>query len=377
MPSSDRTASDHFPMDDLLARLAKHQTVLDGQKRTLEANQRSSAEHAEILFSQPTDGPYATSPVTDPFSHERLSPDDAEVSRLKRELEMAKAEIARRDEERCLSHNAKSGIKVEQVQQLNNEHARHSKTPDAVFRTDNWVSTTDRPSTFHHGGPNGRGTWATSAGPTHSGSHGPVGQSMFALNNAQWPAENIIAPQPIGRSTGVNPHSMLAPIGRPQQPALRIDTMGGVPYYSHEPSPTIEFSRRGSSQLSRPPSAFGTHLQPWSSFGTSISEQSGVTPPMTPLSYPSVQHAMNGFPMQQMQMGMPPSGVPYIPRPIGAGRLSPMATDFNADQAGAYNGPGTWNMQVSVHCRRFLHSRLLLICPSLSSHPAISALPSL
>ncbi|KAF1353224.1 armadillo-type protein [Delphinella strobiligena] len=309
------------PMDALLARLSEQQGRLAKQKDELTAQNKTSYHSGFSSCSTldlPNTDPYATTPRTASNNNSDSPPDPAEVLRLKQELVTAQTTIAHMDQELSQSRITKHTMEQALGSQFDPDydHTRDLGPQAVVNRVDNWVQQTDPvlsvlPSNKYEAPP-ARGIWNAGFAP----------------------------PAPGGISGGVP-----------------MPSSNGWSLPGPNPSPA-DISMRSSGQSSRPQSAFGNHLHPWNSFnGGNPSDQTGITPPMTPLSFQGMHGPMDGMqPMQPMQPSypmqhqqhMPPSmsqpGVqPYIQRPIGT-RLSPMAAEFHGPP-GTFGRPQPWHMQ--------------------------------
>jgi len=359
-------------MEALLVRLSEQQGRLAQQKDELHAQNNNSnpsgSSSSRSASEQPSTDPRATTPRTASHRASDSPPDAAELLRLKQELVSAQSKIARMDQELAQSRITKHTMEQALGSQFDPEfdHTRDLGTQNVVNRIDNWVQQTEpvvpavNPPIKYEGGPPARGIWNPGFAPSGPGVIGQ-GVPMPSSNGWSLPAVNGNMTDsrmgvPVNNNSTNNFYSM-GPGLRGQQPPLRLDTASVGPYFN-EPSPA-ELSMRSSGQSSRPPSAFGNHLQPWATFNTngSGSDQTGITPPMTPLSFQSMHGPMDGMapmvpPMHPMQQGVQQPGMlqpnvqPYLPRPIGT-RLSPTAAEFRG-VGGDFERPQPWHMQQQV-----------------------------
>lgn len=356
-------------LDELLTKLSEQQVLLNKQKDAINSHrhdENSGSSSSRSGSGGALTNPYATTPRSDAFGFDNSPMPDVEVLRLKQQLEMAQSKIARMDQELSQSRITKHTLEQAMGSQFDPDfdHTRDLRPQGVAARVDSWVQSTEPgvpPVNTNNANNNlaptaGRGIWAPGPAPGAPG-HGPpfvpgdpgiIGQGPPAMpaNNGWTFGDPRIPP---GANANMFP---IGPNIRQQQPLLRVDTAGTGPYFN-EPSPA-EMSMRSTGQTSRPPSAFGNHLHPWTTFNTNTnpSDQNGITPPLTPLSFQSMQNGMHGGP------GMPPahsvvdpnmmhanlSGMPYMPRPVGT-RLSPTAVEF---QAGGFGSSGPWNMNQQV-----------------------------
>ena len=356
------------PMDALLARLSNQQGRLAKQKDELEAQHNNSIGSRSSSVStseQPTTDPYATTPRTSSHNASDSPPDAAELLRLKQELVSAQTRIARMDQELSQSRITKHTMEQALGSQFDAEydHTRDLAPQTVVNRVDNWMQQTEPvvpPVTApikYEGGPPARSIWNAGFASTAPGAVGQGGVPVATSNGWSLPDTNGASDARMGPSMT---HGFLPSSGsalRHQQPSpLRLDASSIGPYYNDR-SP-LDVSMRSSGQSSRPPSAFGNHLQAWSHFNAtgSASDQPAITPPITPLSFQGMHGPMDGMPpmppMHPLQHGMQQSlqhpgmvqhGMqPYMPRPIGT-RLSPMAAEFHGTDD--FGRPQPWHMQ--------------------------------
>lgn len=356
-------------MEQFMERLSKHQGKIARQTNELNAlNGHSSRSTSRSPSEQPSD-PYAVTPRTGSKDASDPVPDPAEVLRLKQELIIAQSQIARMDQEISQSRITKHTMEQALGSQFDPDfdHTRDLGPQPLANRVDNWVQQTESvtPAVKFDGGAPARGIWNAGFAPPTSdflGGGVTMPPSSWALPSAA-PVLNAMPDTRMAPPMNNNFYAMGTGHGsslnvRQQQPALRLDTTG-VGSYFNEPSPA-EISMRSSGQSSRPPSAFGNHLQPWSSLNTNGngSDQTGITPPMTPLSFQGMHGGtMDGMPpipsMHPMQQHMSsnmnqPGMQSYIPRPIGT-RLSPTAAEFH--RIGGFDRPAPWHMQQQVRSR--------------------------
>lgn len=368
-------------MDQLLARLSQQQGKLAQQKDELDAHNGSNSAGAKSRSSsrspseQPSD-PYANTPRTGSNPTSGSPTDPAELLRLKKELISAQTRIARMDQELSQSRITKHTMEQALGSQFDPDfdHTRDLGPQPLVSRVDNWVQQTEPviPTVKYEGGAAARGIWNAGFAPPPNGVMSG-GVPMPSSNGWSLPGPNVADTRmgpPMNNtfySMNTGPHHNMRQ--QPQHPQpLRVDTSGLGPYFS-EPSPA-EMSMRSGGQSSRPPSAFGNHLQPWSSFNTNgnSSDQTGITPPMTPLSFQGMHGPLDGMqhmppmpPMNAMQQHMAPNMVqsgmqPYVPRPIGT-RLSPTAAEFRG--VDGFEHPQPWHMQQQQQVRNPCRSQAM------------------
>ncbi|KAH0092628.1 ARM repeat-containing protein, partial [Aureobasidium melanogenum] len=339
-------------LDELLAKLSEQQVLLNRQSTALHA-QRAGETSPDSSGSGAFTNPYAATPRVDHQFNDITQADMAEMLRLKKELETAQTQIARMDQELSQSRITKHTLEQAMGSQFDSDfdHIRDLRPQGVAARVDNWVQSTEpgvppitsnaNISATHLAPPAARGIWGSgpSFGPVGAGgSSGPGGPGVIgqALNNTNnWPLADprVMAGARLEATNG-NMFSV-GPNARGCPPALRIDTTAMGPYIS-EPS-SADMSMRGAH--SRPASAFGNHLHPWSQFSPNInaSEQSGITPPLTPLSLQSMQnmHNITSMPHPMSDQALM-NNMTFGSRSNGT-RLSPTAAEF---QAGAYGSTG-------------------------------------
>ncbi|KAI4715717.1 ARM repeat-containing protein [Aureobasidium sp. EXF-10727] len=343
-------------LEELLAKLSEQQVLLSKQSSALHA-QRGGETSPDSSGSGALTNPYATTPRTDSQFNEVSQSELAEMLRLKKELETAQTQIARMDQELSQSRITKHTLEQAMGSQFDSDfdHIRDLRPQGVSARVDNWVQSTEpgvppinanpNISATHMAPPAARGIWASgpSFGPGIAGSpSGPGGPGVIgqALNNTNnWPLHD---PRAMAGARPEANNANMFPVGpntRGCPPALRIDTTGMAPFLS-EPSSAADLSMR--SGLSRPASAFGNHLHPWGQFSPNInaSDHSGLTPPLTPLSFQSMQnmHNIAGMPHPMSDQALM-NNMSFGPRSNGT-RLSPTAAEF---QAGGYANAG-WNV---------------------------------
>lgn len=363
------------PMKELLAKLSEQQGKLAQQKSELDAQNNLSDSHSSSRSAseQANTDPFAITPGTGSNQTGDVQLDASEILQLKKQLEMAQTKLARMDQELSQSRITKHTMQQALGSQFDPDydHTRDLGPQATVSRVDNWVQQTE-PALVpikYEAGPSTQGVWNTA---TAFGQTGPgiIGQGMPMPSDAAWtlPPANGINDSRMGPPTNNN-FFHAGPNSRQHQHPLHHDGVSTGGYFN-EPSPA-DMPMRSSAQPSRPPSAFGNHLQPWSSFGNtgSASNQTGITPPVTPLSFQGMEGMGPMAPMHAAPHNMHPSGMhqPYVPRPIGT-RLSPTAAEFNSH--GDYNRPQPWHMQQNVRCTPFPFSLLAIIltCSSLLSN---------
>ncbi|KAL1306420.1 hypothetical protein AAFC00_005123 [Neodothiora populina] len=346
-------ASGNSPMDALLARLTEQQGKLAKQKNRLDAQNNdstSSSPSSPSASEQPSD-PYAVTPRTGSHQESDSPPDAAELLRLKQELTSAQSRLARMDQELSQSRITKHTMEQALGSQFDADydHTRDLGPQQTVVnRVDNWVQQTEPiPPPNKYDGPPAHGVWNASFAPPPPGATGQ-GVPMPSTTGWSLPGSGLPLHGQLDSRMVCPMNNNYFPNGpnmRPAHPTLRLET-GNMPPYLGEPSPA-DMSMRGSGQSSRPPSAYGSRLQPWNAFNVSSngSDQTGITPPLTPLTPMSFQ-AMNG-PMDimpnvsTMQAGQP--GIQsYLQRPIGT-RLSPTAAEFHGH--GGFGRQQPWQVQ--------------------------------
>lgn len=331
-------------LEDLLAKLSEQQVLLNKQNSTLQAQRRGDGSPRSSGSSDALTNPYATTPRTESQFNDIPSAELAEMMRLKKELETAQTQIARMDQELSQTRITKHTLEQAMGSQFDSDfdHIRDLRPQNVASRVDTWVQSTEpgvppinvNPPHANNNAmaPAPRGIWGPGSAfiPANPG---VIGQ---APANNNWP---LTDPRAMAGARLETNNANMFPVGpspRGCPPGLRIDTSAMGPYMS-EPS-SAELNMRGGH--SRPPSAFGTHLHPWGPFSPNpnSAEQSGITPPMTPLSFQSMQSMPHAMSEQVMMYGMP-----FGPR-SGGTRLSPTAAEF---QAGGYGTPG-WNLSSQV-----------------------------
>jgi hypothetical protein len=349
-------------LDELLAKLSEQQVLLSKQSTALHA-QRGGETSPDSSGSGALTNPYATTPRTDSQFNDISQADLTEMLRLKKELETAQTQIARMDQELSQSRITKHTLEQAMGSQFDSDfdHIRDLRPQGVAARVDNWVQSTEPgvppvnsnpiANATHLAPPPARGIWGLGpsfgpGGPGSPGGPGIIGQAPNNTNN--WPSTD---PRVMAGARLEADDANMFPIGpntRGCPPALRIDTTAMGPYLS-EPSPA-ELSMR--SGHSRPASAFGNHLHPWGQFSPNInaSDHSGLTPPLTPLSFQSMQnmHNLAGMPHPMSDQALM-NNMSFGSRSNGT-RLSPTAAEF---QAGGYANAG-WNVsqQVSLSIMR-------------------------
>jgi hypothetical protein len=362
-------------LDELLAKLNEQQVLLSKQSTALHA-QRGGETSPDSSGSGALTNPFANTPRTGSQFNDVSQADLAEMMRLKKELESAQTQIARMDQELSQSRITKHTLEQAMGSQFDSDfdHIRDLRPHGVAARVDNWVQSTEpgvppvvsNPSmNVTHLAPSAaRGIWSSgpSFGPGGPGSPGVIGQAPNSANN--WA---LADPSRVMAGARMEPDkASMFPIGpktRGCPPTLRIDTTAMGPYLS-EPSPA-ELSMR--SGHSRPASAFGNHLHPWGQFSPNInaSEHSGLTPPLTPLSFQSMQsmHNMTGMPHPMSDQALM-NNMSFGSRSNGT-RLSPTAAEF---QAGGYGNAG-WNLSQQVSLSIASHPNAHPC--RLSAHPLI------
>ncbi|THX86015.1 ARM repeat-containing protein [Aureobasidium pullulans] len=341
-------------LDELLAKLSEQQILLNKQNTAL-YGQRGGDSPASSGSGALTN-PYAATPRTDSQINDISQADLAEMLRLKKELETAQTQIARMDQELSQSRITKHTLEQAMGSQFDSDfdHIRDLRPQGVAARVDNWVQSTDAVLPPISSNPNvnanqmappaAHGIWGSGPafGPGGPGGPGVIGQAPN--NTANWP---LVDPRVMsGTRLEVNNANMF-PVGpntRGCPPSLRIDTSAMGTYFS-EPS-SADLSMRGGQ--SRPHSAFGSHLAPWGQFSPNINaaDQTGLTPPLTPLSFQSMQnmHNMSNIPgMPQHMSDQAMMNTSFGPRSNGT-RLSPTAAEFQA----SYGGPGWSNNNQSL-----------------------------
>lgn len=413
-------------LEELLVKLSEQQQRLSNQTSAL--NDQTNAINAQRGASGGNAGnldgsagssgsggavtnPYATTPRTDSQFND-VSP--AELMRLKQKLENAEAKLVLMDQELTQTRITKHTVEEAMGSQFDSDfdHIRGLRPQGVAARVDSWVQSTEPgvppastiPTTANnHVAPStGRGIWTSApAFATNSPAFNTSSPAFntntpaFSTNTPAFgtntPAFGANTPGIIGQGSGNNngwplsdPRSMAAARleggtanmfpGAPNSrgysttPA-RLDT-GGMPPHASEPS---------SSGLSRPASAFGNQLHSWASYTPNQSsvDQSGITPPLTPLSLQSFQnmHAMSGmpYPMSEnmlMQYNMP-LGARGTPTTI-----SPHAAEFHPGGL----GNSTWGVTQQVCSFTFAFHLFLpntdTISLSLSLLPTTSTTPN-
>ncbi|KEQ77020.1 ARM repeat-containing protein [Aureobasidium namibiae CBS 147.97] len=305
-------------LDDLLAKLSQQQVKLSKQNTALQA-QSGGETSPDSSGSGALTNPYATTPRTDSQFNDLSQADMAEMLRLKKELETAQTQIARMDQELSQSRITKHTLEQAMGSQFDSDfdHIRDLRPHGAAARIDNWVQSTEpgappvNSSLNAHatqmGPPAARGIWGP--GPSFGpgglggpGGPGVIGQASNSTNSWALPDPRVMA--------GAR---------------LEADNTNMFP---------IGTNTRGSS-------AFGNHLHPWGQFGphNAAPEHSGLTPPLTPLSFQSMQnmHNLTGMPHPMSDQALM-SNMSFTSRSNGT-RLSPTAVEF---QAGGYANAG-WN----------------------------------
>jgi hypothetical protein len=362
-------------LDELLAKLNEQQVLLSKQSTALHA-QRGGETSPDSSGSGALTNPFANTPRTGSQFNDVSQADLAEMMRLKKELESAQTQIARMDQELSQSRITKHTLEQAMGSQFDSDfdHIRDLRPHGVAARVDNWVQSSEpgvppvvsNPSmNVTHLAPSAaRGIWSSgpSFGPGGPGSPGVIGQAPNSANN--WA---LADPSRVMAGARMEPDkASMFPIGpktRGCPPTLRIDTTAMGPYLS-EPSPA-ELSMR--SGHSRPASAFGNHLHPWGQFSPNInaSEHSGLTPPLTPLSFQSMQsmHNMTGMPHPMSDQALM-NNMSFGSRSNGT-RLSPTAAEF---QAGGYGNAG-WNLSQQVSLSIASHPNAHPC--RLSAHPLI------
>ena len=345
-------------LDELLAQLSEHQVKLRKQTTTLHA-QSGGEMSPDSSGSGALTNPYATTPRTDSQFNDISQTDMAEMVRLKKELETAQTQIARMDQELSQSRITKHTLEQAMGSQFDSDfdHIRDLRPQGVAARVDNWVQSTEpgappvntnlNTNATQMPPPAARGIWGPgpSIGPGGlggPGGPGVIGQPPSSTNGWALADPRVMAGGRL-EADGAN----MFPIGpnpRGCPPGLRIDTTAMSPYLS-EPSPA-ELSMR--SGHSRPASAFGNHLHPWAQFSprNNAPEHSGLTPPLTPLSFQSMQtmHNLTGMPHPMSDQALM-NNLSFASRSNGT-TLSPTAVEF---QTGGFANAG-WNagQQVSL-----------------------------
>jgi hypothetical protein len=364
-------------LDELLFKLNEQQVLLSKQSTALHA-QRGGETSPDSSGSGALTNPYAATPRTDSQFNDISQADLAEMLRLKKELESAQTQIARMDQELSQSRITKHTLEQAMGSQFDSDfdHIRDLRPQGVTARVDNWVQSTEpgvppvntnpNINVTHLAPPAARGIWGSgpSFGPGGPGGPGVIGQAPNSTNN--WP---LADPPRVMAGARLEPdNANMFPIGpntRNCPPALRIDTAAMGPYLS-EPSPA-ELSMR--SGHSRPASAFGNHLHPWGQFSPNInaSDHSGLTPPLTPLSFQSMQgmHNLTGMPHPMSDQALM-SNMSFGSRSNGT-RLSPTAVEF---QIGGYANAG-WNLSQQVS-HSIMHTSMPSVCASTNRLQSLS-----
>lgn len=260
--------------------------------------------------------------------------------RLKRELEVAQSRIAMMDRElsqtRITKHTIDEAIGSsshsnlrEVTEQLMNrlqhdvpQHSPHGFLDDN--RSERSGACSPRP-----GDSFGNAWMDPSQAPLVGG---PINPAEAGSGLGPWNA--VMTP-----SSGPGAHSRFAP--QPQRPAsFRFDGFSNG--YDQGISQGIRRAH-GFGPYCRPGSAIGPFQGGWNPYPPSMGSSANVSPPMTPMSF------------QSMNAGH----APYHPRPIGT-PLSPTAMEFSADGM-LGSGPTTgnpWNAQVSQYSAACIHKQI-------------------
>ena len=303
-------------MDTLLAKLSEQQSLLQKQKIALASNEDGNNQHEK---GDSTASSVLLTPATDSFSNmdgndyeDTAKLDAAEMKRLKKELDAAKNQIARQNQEleqsRVMKHTFDQAVGSAPEADLTERAISNLQSAFAA-------NVPQRPTFSRH-----QNTWGL-AEDARSDASNPV--SVGSLNAPQHIWSNSRA----GISQGQVLPSLMVP---PQQhipqriwsgPASPISGMNE--YASFQSGPGL---RRANTQTNRAGVLFGQpRTNPWDMYAGDIPTNNVLN---TTSNYQPI-----GMFQQPMQ---------YQPRPIGT-PLSPTAAEFTSDQ----NTGGPWNNAVS------------------------------
>lgn len=345
-------------MDNLLAKLSEQQALLEKQKNSLSPVNKDEMHHPN---EYPSSSPINLTPLSDKSSsysekgktrdeEDTIKPDATEMSRLMKELDAAKNQIARQkqelDQTRVIKHTLAQAMTSSSSSDNNikpNVSGSHPNNLNAVHRPigsiqDAWSHNEDARSDFSdtmssavfNTGPN---IWSASTRPAFSAGVSTVTSQQFQPQVSTWGQPGA---RPWNhRAIGTSLPQLMVPQQQMQQraysgPASPASSNDGGLMNDYNQFQTGVGNRRSVTQNARNASAFPQRNNGWDMY----------TGGLQPLSGPSV--ALDpGSAFQSV--GLYPSTIQYQPRPIGT-PLSPTAEEFRAAQPLVT----PWNTAVSI-----------------------------
>ena len=361
--SSSSAAADGDPMGKLLAKLSEQKAAITQQHQALKSSDETDNAYArtvEYVAATSVSVPIipvteslnpSTAPTTSPPSiigEEKSTPSAEEVLRLKAELEIARAKMARMDQELAQSRITKHtldqaiGNASEADYPLNHQpDERHVQLPPSVRpqiqRDNSWAAQDDtRSDTSDAMSASGfartRTIWGNGGKQTFPGlqSTVPVFQPSEAVNTGQW------------MNRGFGQQFIDSPMAYPVPPIsnFRSDRMTPDPEYLMAPSIArrtqggVRFNNR-SSAGSYPYASSNSSFDGYTPSSTQYGSVGGMAGGVTPMGGPTgIGLNLNSG----MNSGMNMYG--YQPQPIGT-PLSPHAPEFTSSNAGWKNDVST------------------------------------
>ena len=303
-------------MDTLLARLSEQQSLLQKQKIALASHEGSSTQHEK---EDSTTSSVLLTPATDSFSNidgndfeDTVKLDAAEMRRLKQELDAAKSQIARQNQEleqsRVMKHTFDQAVGP--APELNlTERAINSL--QSAFA----ANIPQRPAFGRQ-----QNTWGH-AEDARSDVSNPISAGSLNASQPIWSNSRLAMSQGQVLPSLVLPQQQHMPQRVWSGPASPISGMNEYANFQNGPG-----LRRVNAQTNRAGVLFGQpRTNPWDMYAGDIPANNVMNPSSS-----------------YQPMGMFQAPIQYQPRPIGT-PLSPTAAEFTSDQTTG----GPWNNAVS------------------------------
>ncbi|KAF2269010.1 ARM repeat-containing protein [Lojkania enalia] len=363
-PLVQRVSDHSSPSEQHAAGKMTDASDVENGKRMLQKEYENSS-NGSVPITPATDQLTANvTPTTDPDSHPVVV-NSAELLRLRKDLEVARTEVARMNQELHTTHLTRATLDhaIGQSSETDYEHYKGDITEQTISQLQNRFNASTRPNCSR------QDSWPVQEDALSEKSDGlsaktfSSGQAIWGNGNRQAAPlnGNVTISQQLppamnawgtdssrsfyGSSTGnvglsINPQGF-GPIQPQSRPSTAQAGYRGRGYLNEPTHFPLDQSYRGplvSNPPSRPGSAFeGPRYNQYSGYGNSTVQGAGpgsMSPTLAPM------------PMAPANMyGHGSAMVPYQTRPIGTmgTRLSPEAAEFSVD---AIN-PTPWNAQVS------------------------------
>lgn len=371
---------DSQAIDKLLAKIAEQEAILKEQQESLNAEDQSDSEPVNKDQETSSDGSVPITPASEAFDHVghhdaeddtvkvvRPASDVDELARLKRELDAAKNQIARMDEELVQTRITRQSVDqvlrspsdasvrapqvsdrtISQLQETFNASARASaeRAQASMERVNSWGAYDDNHSEMSDALPaphfnRGVGIWGNPPRPNYQGDMMPSPNMQAAPHPpSNWPQDPTRGPYARGPGNNfppppppMSPHlprPILAPQPQGFVPDLR--TMNQMSMFTYEQQQAYRRSQAGQIGRFNGGGPYNQRNLGWGGYPNNLG-MSGMSESPSPIPQPIPAGSMY------------PGSAGYQPTPIGT-PLSPTAPEFRFPSG----RPNQCNMPVSVN----------------------------